>query len=148
MLSFEIPGIPVGQHRPRFARRGPFVSVYSAKSDAIYRKQIQVAYLKAKTNMIGAEGKSIDFQKPAALRVELQFFIPVPDSWSTRKKERALNKEILPITKPDIDNLEKAIFDGLNGLAWQDDSQVVSVGKIKLYSSLPRVLVLIKEFKI
>jgi Holliday junction resolvase RusA-like endonuclease len=28
---------------------------------------------------------------------------------------------------PDIDNLIKAILDGLNGIAWQDDKQVVRV---------------------
>lgn len=28
---------------------------------------------------------------------------------------------------PDIDNLIKAILDGLNGIAWQDDKQVVKV---------------------
>jgi Holliday junction resolvase RusA-like endonuclease len=28
---------------------------------------------------------------------------------------------------PDIDNLIKAILDGLNGIAWQDDTQVVKI---------------------
>ena len=28
---------------------------------------------------------------------------------------------------PDIDNLIKAILDGLNGIAWEDDKQVVEV---------------------
>lgn len=32
---------------------------------------------------------------------------------------------------PDIDNLIKAILDGLNGIAWEDDKQVVGVHAIR-----------------
>lgn len=39
----------------------------------------------------------------------------------------------LPTTKPDIDNLIKAIMDGMNGIAWHDDAQVVSVSATKAY---------------
>lgn len=40
-----------------------------------------------------------------------------------------------PITKPlrgDIDNYMKTVLDGLNGVAWDDDIQVVQVTAVKL----------------
>jgi Holliday junction resolvase RusA-like endonuclease len=66
---------------------------------------------------------------------------PVPASWSQKKRAAALAGQIRPTTKPDIDNVEKAIFDGLNGVTWKDDVQVVDVRKGKRYSDTPGVWV-------
>ena len=42
---------------------------------------------------------------------------------------------ILPTKKPDCDNILKVIFDSLNGLAYDDDVQVVSVTFQKVYTA-------------
>ena len=44
-----------------------------------------------------------------------------------------------------MDNIEKAIMDALNGLAWNDDAQVVQKFAMKVYSDDPRVVVEIEE---
>ena len=36
-----------------------------------------------------------------------------------------LEWEIRPTKRPDLDNIAKAVLDALNGLAYQDDSQIV-----------------------
>lgn len=38
-------------------------------------------------------------------------------------------------SKPDADNILKAIKDAGNGIVWKDDSQVVPIGPIKLYGA-------------
>lgn len=43
--------------------------------------------------------------------------------------------------RKDIDNLEKAVLDALNGVAWHDDSQVVRVVKSKSYGTEARTTV-------
>lgn len=52
---------------------------------------------------------------------------------------RARNSETweraLHISKPDSDNILKAIKDAGNGLIWKDDSQVVPFGPIKIYGA-------------
>ena len=68
-------------------------------------------------------------------------------SWSTVKKGRALAQMIRPIVKPDLDNIAKAILDGMNGVAWEDDKQVVSLRMEKTYSAVPRVVVEVWEVK-
>ena len=51
-----------------------------------------------------------------------------------------------PYTKrPDIDNLAKAILDGLNGIAYTDDNQVAELEIQKLYSDKARTEVEIIE---
>lgn len=72
------------------------------------------------------------------IRVELVFYMPIPISWSKAKKERAEREIIRPSVRPDIDNLVKIILDGLNGVAFMDDKQVVELAAAKYYSSEPR----------
>ena len=78
---------------------------------------------------------------PVALRLDV--CLPIPASWSGKKQERAVRDEIRPATKPDLDNILKAICDGLNGVAWKDDVQVVEATVSKNYRRSPRVVVLI-----
>ena len=56
-----------------------------------------------------------------------------------------LNGHILPTKKPDADNVAKIILDGLNHIAWDDDTQVVDMMVIKRYSEEPFVAVIIEE---
>ena len=81
--------------------------------------------------------------KPASgpIAISLVAFVPIPDSWSRADKARALAGLIQPTSRPDLDNYEKAVLDGLNGVAWYDDSQVCNVVKAKRYSAKPRVVV-------
>jgi Holliday junction resolvase RusA-like endonuclease len=63
------------------------------------------------------------------------------------KKGRALAQMIRPTVKADIDNIAKAILDGMTGVAWDDDKQVVSLRVEKTYSASPRVVVEVWEVK-
>lgn len=58
-----------------------------------------------------------------------------PKSWSKRARETANYKT----SRPDIDNIVKFYFDVLNGIAYQDDSQIVSLFSQKLYSETNNV---------
>lgn len=46
-----------------------------------------------------------------------------------------------PAKKPDCDNVEKAVYDALNGLAYKDDAQIVESGLKKYYAVTPCVKV-------
>lgn len=65
--------------------------------------------------------------------MRLTFFMPIPVSWSKAKKEAATKGDVLPTTKPDIDNLAKCVLDALNGIAYRDDNQVVRLEVSKFY---------------
>lgn len=135
MIAFVVPGQPQGKGRPRVGRVGDHARMFTPAKTVAYEGLIAHAGQAAMAGRPPLEGP-----------VELRLFIAVavPQSWSKRKQAMALNAEILPITKPDGDNVEKAICDGLNGVAWRDDAQVTDVIKRKRYSETPCVRVEIR----
>ena len=67
----------------------------------------------------------------------------VPKSWANKAKQTAYYKT----SRPDIDNIVKFYFDVLNGIAYHDDSQVVSIFSQKLYSNKNEVAVKLFRLK-
>jgi Holliday junction resolvase RusA-like endonuclease len=47
--------------------------------------------------------------------------------------------------KPDIDNLIKSVCDGLNGVAYKDDSQIVKLTSSKIFANRDGIDIYIKE---
>lgn len=131
MIEFFVPGKPVAKQRARTVTRGkggkplPFARTYTPKETASYENLVKVTASQA------MNGKEI---MSGPLRLTLIFYLPMPSSWSEKRKDEALRGEIRATKKPDLDNLEKSIKDGCNKVVWNDDSQVVSVSKDKIYS--------------
>jgi Holliday junction resolvase RusA-like endonuclease len=72
-----------------------------------------------------------------ALAVTVTAMLPIPASWSRRKREDAAAGALRPTGKPDGDNLAKSICDAANGLLWADDGQIVHLTVSKVYSDKP-----------
>lgn len=119
-LAFTIPGPPRGKGRPKFARMAGFVRAYTDAKTASYENLVAIAAAEAHRGRPVLDGP---------LRVEILFVLPRPKSLA--KKPRAL-----PITRPDVDNLQKAVLDGANQAGvWRDDAQVVDVHARKVYGT-------------
>ena len=126
MIIFTVPGTPVGKGRPRFARRSAFVTTYTPEKTASYENLVK---LKAEEAMVGRDLIS------GAVAVTILLFITPPTSWSNKKMLQALNHEILPTTKPDIDNVTKQLMDAMTRQGfWKDDVQVVELHCRKIYA--------------
>jgi Holliday junction resolvase RusA-like endonuclease len=50
-----------------------------------------------------------------------------------------------PTKKPDIDNIVKAILDGMNGIVYVDDKQVVDLNLTKVYSATEGIDIMVME---
>lgn len=131
-VAFIVPGTPVGKGRPKFARRGNFVSTYTPEKTASYENLVKV---KAEEAM---QGKAL-FE--GAVSIEIALFVTPPESWSQKKKRSALSGEIYPTTKPDWDNCGKGICDAINEIVFKDDKQVVDARVIKRYADIARAFV-------
>ena len=120
-------GNPRGQERPRFGGRA-----YKTAEAKAYENGIAIAYRLAVRNMKPLEGP---------LSVNILAGYPIPASATKAQRAAMLRGEQLPTKKPDIDNVVKAILDALNGEAWADDKQVVSVTAKKVYAEHPGLIV-------
>lgn len=135
-ITITIPGTPVGKGRPRFARRGNFIATYTPEKTASYENLVAIL---AQEAMAG--------DQPIVGPVSIHLFLAVspPASWSKKKVERALNDELMPTTKPDIDNSLKSVLDACNGIVWHDDKQVVTATVLKRYRDTPRAVLTVAE---
>lgn len=80
-----------------------------------------------------------------ALAVDIWFTMPIPQSWSKRKKSAVIGE--YHVKKPDADNLVKGVFDSLNKIAWEDDNQVAKLTAVKVYGESPGIEIYVKELK-
>mgnify|MGYP000280360292 FL=1 len=123
---------PKPQSRPRFARRGNFTTTYEDKDMKSWRNQCQLLISNQYMGQPALEG---------ALKARVRFYIKPPQYISKIKRnQQALVDEIIPVgKKPDIDNYEKALYDSMSGIVFQDDGQIALHDVGKFYSLNPRI---------
>lgn len=131
-IAFVIPGTPVGKGRPKFARRGAFVTTYTPEKTASYENLVKLAAAEA------MQGRTII---DGAVAVTIALFVTPPASWSQKKQRAALEHVTMPTSKPDVDNVIKGIFDAMNEIVFHDDKQVVDLSVQKRYSETARAFV-------
>ena len=129
----EIEGKPVGKGRPRFYRG----HAVTPKNTREYEKIVADTYKESK----------LPYFETEPVIVEILAKHPVPKSETKKNRIAMLSRKVLPTLKPDIDNIAKIILDGLNGVAFADDKQVVELKITKEYSTHGSVIVTVKEKK-
>ena len=112
-LEFYYHGSVRGQGRPRFTKGG---IAYEAREDKAFKSDLQAAYLEQ-------VGRDSFGKEPVSVHISIRR--PLPKS---RPKKVYTEHDVY---KPDADNIAKAVLDALNGLAFDDDRQVVSLSVIK-----------------
>jgi len=133
-VTFSIPGRPTGKGRPKFARRGDRVTTYTDGRTASYENKVALfatAAMQGKAPFIG----------PICISV-LAHFTP-PKSAPKARQAAMLAGEIYPTVKPDLDNIIKAVLDGLQGVAFADDVIVTWINAGKRYAHSDNVVVVI-----
>lgn len=129
-LVFTVPGQPQGKGRPRVGRVGGHARMFTPSKTLAYEGLIAMACQQAMQDRELMQGPVL---------LEMRMLHAVPKSWSRKRREAALQGEIMPTVKCDADNCLKAVCDALNGVAWRDDTQVVNVSLSKRYANVPRV---------
>lgn len=121
MVRFVVPGDPVGKGRPRAFLRGGFIRMHTPDKTARFEERVRLS----------AQAAGV---RPLAGPVELRlfFFFAMPMSRQLKKSRRPMEPKT---SKPDLDNLIKAVADALNGQAWTDDAQVWAVEATKVVAA-------------
>lgn len=117
--EFSIPGKPYPLKRPR---RANFGGMFDPKENIEAKKLVaQIARLAIKSPMDG----------PVVLCATFLFERPKSHYGKALKPSAPVEHT----QRPDVDNLIKTVLDGLNGIAWADDAQVIEVSGRKGWSS-------------
>lgn len=140
-IIIRIPGEPKGKGRARSRYIQPhgrpgFVVNYTPTATRSYEGEIKFF---AQQEMKGSAPI-----EATPLKVSVDAIFSVPQSWSNKKRERALCGLIRPTGKPDADNILKTL-DSLNKVVWRDDSQIVDARIRKLYGVIPALVITINE---
>lgn len=120
--AFFVKGRPVPQGSLKFIHGRP---IHARATDlAVWRADI-------------ARNAELFGFKPitSAVRVEMDFVMSKPKS----------AKRMFPSVKPDLDKLIRAVLDGLTGVAYEDDSQVVLIKSTKTYGETQGVWIKIEQ---
>lgn len=128
MITFTIPGKPFAKQRPRATRQG---RVYTPKETVSFERTVgQIALQHFPQPLTG----------PVKITVWATF--QPAKSWSKKKTAEHLNR---PHTqRPDGDNLIKAILDGLNRIAFEDDAQVYEQTVRKIWGPTAQTVVTVE----
>lgn len=72
------------------------------------------------------------------IEFKVRFYLQTPKSYSKKDTILAELGVIRPIKKPDIDNLDKLLYDALTKILYTDDACIVTSNTAKYYSCKPR----------
>lgn len=132
-VTFTVYGEPQGKGRPRFTRSG---HAYTPDKTASYEGEIrQMA--------AAAMGSSEPLETPVS--VFCYVTLPIPASTPKKRLKAFLDGSERPLKKPDLDNVAKAFLDGMNGIVYKDDKQVIVLQCKKVYGTIPSVHILVQE---
>lgn len=138
MMEFEIPIQAVPKARPRtFKTSGGMSHTYTPKKtknfEDFVRTWLQVKY----------KGKPIE----GPINLEINFSLPIPKSYTKKKRFECLSGGSNHFIKPDLDNLEKSVMDAAEGVLYHNDSQICSKISSKKWSEKPLILLTIEPVK-
>lgn len=139
-ISFHVPGKPQGKARARTFYNPNMKRHMSVTPDntVLYENLIKQMYIDA---------RGLYFERDIPLKLCIVARFGIPNSKSKKIKQQMLDGYILPIKKPDMDNIVKVVADALNGVAYHDDTQIVYVEAKKVYSSIEGLDVTLKPYR-
>lgn len=134
MISLYFDITPKAKQSFRMGKHG-----YQSKAVTDYQKAIWAMALAQTTQ----DTRSLS----GDLYVSVEFVWEHPKSWGKKRVAELRERCIYKPSRPDIDNLCKGVFDALNGVIWNDDSQIVGVHAWKRYGHKDAIIMRVWETK-
>lgn len=134
VISLVVFGNPMGKQRARILKSG--IS-FTPDKTVNYETLVKLTY--------GQLEDKCFFNGQVWVRITAYY--PISKSTSKLKSKQMVDGFIRPTKKPDCDNVAKIICDALNGVAYRDDSQIVTCVIKKYYGEVPKVIIEIGEYE-
>lgn len=132
-IRVMMKAVPQGSHSAFIVKTKSGMNravITDTKSQSLYAERIAIAeeYRKANAPFFDKEGVSLDI------------------TFAFVKPKSTPKKITVKTTKPDIDKLCRACLDGLSGVAYADDSQVVELKAKKIFADNDYIDIVIEQF--
>lgn len=143
-IEFVVLGEPIAKQRPKVSVRNGYAHAYTPKDTLLYENKVSYAYKEVSNGYM--------FDRNDLLSVSITAYFPLNKGdygkKGLNKSGRYKMEQHYAPTHKDIDNICKAVLDGLNGVAWLDDKQVCMLLGIKKWTQdNPRVEVHIGKLR-
>ena len=130
-MHIVVPGTPLPLQRPRAFKCGNSIRMYNSQ------KKQMLEFSSAVEEILPHDFHR--FPITQNLLLDIRFHMPIPKSTSKKKTvEMELRSHC---KKPDLTNLVKFVEDSLNGIVWDDDSQISQLKAKKFWSGEPKTII-------
>ena len=128
-LTVVIPGQMMGKQSARGGRAGKRAHMPAATVNAEAWCRAHAMQQVGQQRLQGPLGLSLDIG------------VPVPPSWSQKRRQAALTRREWVTAKPDLANIVKLVEDAMKGVLWGDDAQIAHYGQMsKRYAEKPETV--------
>ena len=124
-IRFWVPGDVQPQGRPRASRTPTGINMRDDPKSSAYKSVIKLHFNKLHVKEM--------LEGPLCMKVTVYRKMTKKIAQSATKRQMAIDGIIRPDTRPDTDNYAKTFMDALNGIAYKDDSQIVTLLAEKFY---------------
>jgi crossover junction endodeoxyribonuclease RusA len=141
-VAFKVPGIPRPQGSSKWIRSATTGKSIPGRNPALANWRSRVADF-----AMNAWGDMPVLLGP--LKIQLHFRFPRPKSHYGAGRNAEKLKPSSPLShiqRPDLDKLVRAVFDGMTGIIFKDDSQITGLAATKEWSpdNRPGVFVIVE----
>lgn len=133
-IVITVPGAPASKGRPRFSRLSG--RAYTPETTVVAENWVKMRAIEAMAERAPFAG---------AVSLTARMVMAIPKSFSKAKRDAAISGALRPTKKPDCSNHLKMIEDGMNGVVFIDDCQIVDVRVVKVYGEVPGTVVTVVE---
>ena len=111
-ITITVPGEPIARPRQRVGTMNGHARTFTDTKHPVHAYKAAIRLAWQATGAATIDG-------PVTMNIEAVFSRPKSKLWKSKPMPSYPH-----ISKPDFDNVAKAVCDGLNGLSFRDDSQV------------------------
>jgi Holliday junction resolvase RusA-like endonuclease len=129
MIKLDFNITPVAKGRPRISSRGGFPRAYTPEKTRAFENEIKATAM--------SQYKDEPLTGPISCRIN--FYIPRPKSVSVKKRP-------YPVVGADLDNYIKSLLDGVQGVVFDNDAQVIEISASKKYSNEGAITLYVYEY--
>lgn len=128
-ITVTIPGKPFAKQRPRFSRKAG--TAFTPKETVSFERTV---------GTIAAQHIPEPITGP--VRIDIVAVFEMPASWSGRKRDA--HRGHPHAQRPDLDNICKAVTDGLNRIAFADDGQIADINASKQWGDVAQATIRVR----